>query len=94
MELTATNPVNVRVLQYEGQNVRLLLNGNAQAELALFVGAGHVAKRSEGARDIVDGVLYRVTVGGRTMDVFERDGTVTVPLSLSGQTEVVVERAP
>ena len=57
----------------------------------MFVGASHVPKQGKSAREIVDGVPFRVTVDGRESTVYERDGTVTVPLELDGETLVVVK---
>ena len=89
--LDAANPVNARVLAYDVQKLKLLLHGKGQAELSMFVGASHVPKRTQAARDIAVGAPYRVSVGDQVRTIHERDGTVTVPLVLTGQTQVTVE---
>jgi hypothetical protein len=89
--LSSESPLNARVLEYDVQKLDLLLHGDGRAELSMFVGAGHMPKNANGARDIVDGAPYRVAVGDQVTTVHERDGTVTVPLVLMGQTQVTVE---
>ncbi len=85
--LEASTPVNVRVLQYDHRDdnlaLKILLNGQGEATLDVFVGRKYLPGSD----------TYRVTTGGETSTITEEDGTLTVPLKLDGQVEVVIERA-
>ena len=87
ISLEANASVNVRVLQYDYPNDKLafkvLLNGQGEATLVAFVGRKYFRGRN----------LYRIMSGGESTTIAERDGTLTVPLKLDGQVEVVIERA-
>ncbi len=81
--LEASTPVNVRVLQYDDGVFKILLNSQGEATLDVFVGAGYFPGSD----------TYRVTSGGETTTIAEKDGTLTVPLRLDGQVEVVIDLA-
>ena len=75
VSLETVAPVNLRVLQYDGAAVRLLLNGNTDATLKVFVGSKYFRGRD----------AYRVTCAKVTTTIVEEDGTLSVPLHLDGQ---------
>jgi hypothetical protein len=88
-------PVNVRVLNYDGQAFSALLNGNGPATLQMFVGTSYPDKRKGGPRDggvnLVDlgiGNAYQVVVGSRSLTVQEKDGVLTVPITMDGEAEI------
>jgi len=85
----APMPVNVRVLEYGDPELRMLVNGRGKAVLHLFVGAGYPDSREAAAA----ARAYHVTVNGKTTTLQEKDGSLSVPLDLDGQVEVVVEAA-
>ncbi len=100
MTLEASTPVNVRVLQYEDAAFKILLNGQGEATLDVFVGTSYPDWRDgvfpQGGvnpADVGVGAAYRVTAGGASTTIAEIDGTLSVPLTLDGQVEVVIERA-
>ncbi len=100
VSLEATAPINVRVLRYDGTALRLLLNGHGDATLDAFVGTDYPDWRdgvfTNGGVSPVDvgvGAPYRVTVGGATTTIVEKDGSLLVPMNLDGQVEVSIERA-
>ncbi len=100
VSLEATIPVNVRVLRYEGKTLKILLNGKGEATLDMFVGTSYPDWRdgvfTNGGVSPIDvdlGDAYRVIAGGTTTTIEERDGTLSVPLKLDGQVEVLIERA-
>jgi len=74
-------PVNARVVRYDADELRLLLNGR---------GAGILRVRP-GLFAVKEGASYRVAVGDATRTVAEENGALSVPLNLNGQVEVVVE---
>ena len=74
--------VNARVLQYDDNMIRVLLNGHTEATLDVFVGAEYF-----GGHD-----AYRVTRGSQTTTIKEEDGTLKVPLTLDGQTKIIIQR--
>ena len=85
MTLEAGTPVNVRVLQYDHPHdnltLKVLLNGRGEATLSVFVGRKYFPGSD----------TYRITSGGETTTVAEKDGTLSVPLKLDGRVEVVIE---
>jgi len=100
VSLASSAPVNVRVLKYDGDSLRLLLNGQGNAMLEMFVGSSYFDKRETGITDgginpadIDYGALYRVTIGGADKTFKEIDGLLSVPLNLDGQVEVVIKRS-
>ena len=80
--LEADVPVNVRVLRYGDTVSKFLVNGRGEATLGVFVGGGYFPP----------GDVYRVTIGGTTTTIIEKDGTLSVPLKLDGQVDVVIEK--
>ena len=98
--LEAGAPVNLRVLHYDDPALKIVLNGQGEATLNMFVGSGYPDRRdgvfTDGGvnpADVGVGNDYRVTADGATTTVKEKDGTLFVPLNLNGQVEVVIERA-
>ncbi len=85
--LEASAPVNLRVLEFDDQQgdvqVKILLHGQGEATLDVFVGGSYFPGNNN----------YRVTIGGQTTTIAEDDGTLKIPLSLDGQVEVVIESA-
>ena len=81
--LEAGGPANVRILRYDDVASELLVNGQGEGMLRMFVGAGYFPP----------GDAYQVTVGGTTTTIMEKDGTLSVPLKLDGQVEVAIEKA-
>jgi hypothetical protein len=98
--LEAATPVNARVLHHDSAATKILLNGQGEARLNIFVGsdypdwrAGVFTDGGVSPLDVGYGALYRVTIGGAQKTIKECDGTLTVPLQLAGEVEVSVERA-
>ena len=97
--IQSASPVNARVASYkDGNNLSLLLSGNGDATLDLFVGTSYPDKRDGvltdgGINPGVKGVgdPYRVTIGDQAQVIEERDGTLLVPLKLNGQTEILIQ---
>ncbi len=81
--LNADAPVNTRVLRYDSAGLHILLNGQGPVVLQL----------RHGAFPVKAGDAYRVTAAGVKTTIAEKDGTVSVPLRLDGQVEVVIGRA-
>jgi hypothetical protein len=99
VSLEAAAPVNVRVLQYDDVT-RLLLNGQGDATLNMFVGTeypdknyGQSAEAMYARANIVPGAAYRVTLGGVPTTIKAADGMLAIPLKMNGQMEVIIERA-
>lgn len=91
--------INLVVRGYDGTNFRMTLNGHGDALLSAFVGTAYPDKRDGVLTDggINPGVVgvgtpMRVTIGSDSRIIEERDGTLSIPLKLNGQTELVVER--
>ena len=97
--LKASSPVNVRVLRFDDDEKRILLNGQGPATLELFVGTRFHNRRegiftNGGVNPGVEnfGDPYQVTVGNQSRVIEERDGLLTIPVDLDGQVELVVRR--
>jgi hypothetical protein len=80
VELQAASPVNVRVLQFDDAGFLLLLNGQGDANIEMFVGA-----RSPSAS-------FTVVADGETTTVKEKEGILTVPIKLAGLVKVTIKR--
>ena len=98
--LEASAPVNARVLHYDDTSLKILLNGQGEATLNMFVGTFYPDKRDKvftdggvNPADIGFGAPYSVTIGGASTTIKEIDGLLSVPLKLDGQVEVVIEQA-
>jgi len=96
--LASNAPVNVLVRAYDGNSLALEMHGQGDVTLNMFVGTDYQDWRegvfTDGGvnpADVGAGRKYRVTVGDKTMDVQERDGTLLVPLQLNGQTSVTIQ---
>ena len=91
---------NVRVLQYDNQLLRAIFNGQGEATLNMFVGTNYPDVRDgifiNGGINPVDvgkGTAYRITAGNTTTTLIDRDGTLSVPLQLHGELEILIEPA-
>ena len=84
--LSASSPVNVRVLHHDYDTMQVLLNGQGAAKLELYAGSSWPDWRNP------DG--YSVTIGEttQTLVVSEDTGLLTVPLELKGQVKVMIAR--
>lgn len=92
--MESTSPVNVRVLAYDDTSLHLLVHGQGQAELSMFVGATYQRKKGASSHRLPGiGADYVVTINDQTTMVSERDGIVTVPLELGGQSKVEIRPA-
>jgi len=98
--LETSAPVNVRVLQYDGTSLNILLNGKGEATLNMFVGTFYPDKRDKvftdggvNPADINYGAPFRVVAGSAERTIKEIDGLLAVPLTLDGPVRVVIERA-
>lgn len=101
VQIEAAAPVNALVTRYTGDGCALLLHGQGDATLNMFVGTTYPDKRAgvfkDGGinpADIQAGDLYRVTVNGKTETRKEIDGTLLVPLTLAGETNISITRNP
>lgn len=97
--LDSAQQVNVLVSHYDDSKKVLLLNGNGDATLQLFVGTDYPDKRDGvltdgGTNPGVAGVGagYKVTINGDSKSIDERDGTLSIPMKLQGETRVSIER--
>ena len=91
MTLDTTSPVNIRVLAYDDTSLHLLMHGQGQVELSMFVGATYQRKNNAPSHRLPgSGANYRVTANGQADMIMDRDGIVTVPLTLDGQIEVEI----
>ena len=89
--LDTTSPVNMRVLAYDDTSLHLLMHGQGQVELSMFVGATYQRKKNAPSHRLPgSGANYRVTANGQADMIMDRDGIVTVPLTLDGQIEVEI----
>ena len=79
LTLETSTPVNVRVFQYDDAAVKVLLNGHGEAVLNMFVGTYYPI------------TAYKVTFGQAPAAIEESEGLLSVPLSLDGEAEVVIE---
>jgi len=100
VSLTTDTPVNLRVLRYEGNSLTVRMNGRGQATLDLFVGTFYPDVRdgvfTDGGvnpADVGVGTPYRVTVGGVSTTIADRNGTLIVPLKLDGEVEIIIKPA-
>ncbi len=93
--------VNVCVLHYDHDALSILVNGRGRVVLDMFVGTSYPDKRdgvlTDGGmnpRDIGVGAPFRVGIGAETTTIEERDGSLAIPLDLTGPVRVTVERGP
>ncbi len=100
VSLEAAKPLNVRVLHYDGAALKILVNGQGEAVLEMFVGTfypdvrdGVFTNGGVSPLDVGVGTPYTVTVNGTSTTIIDKDGTLSVPLNLDGQVEVVIEPA-
>lgn len=95
--LEAGAPVNVRILHFDDDLKTMLVSGHTTANLKIFVGTEYHDRRegiftNGGVNPLVEdyGAPYRITIGDKTITIEERDGLLTVPLTLNGQVSVSV----
>jgi len=97
VQLETASAVNARILDYDVKSLKILLNGSGEATLKMFVGSFYPDVRdgvfhdgSINPLDVGVGAPYRVTVGGSTSTIMDKNGMLYVPLYLDGQVEVAV----
>ena len=98
--LETAAPANVRILEYDDEMLRAVLNGQSEATLRLFVGSlypdvrdGVFIDGGVNPADVGVGTSYRVTVGDRATTLVDQDGLLKIQLSLNGQVALAIERA-
>jgi len=80
VQLESQRPLNVRVLQYDGQAVRLAINGNGRARLRI----------ENGGYPVQPGRSHEVALGERRFTVAGRESYVAFEADITGPTEVAV----
>jgi hypothetical protein len=100
VSICSARPVNVSVQDYKVKQIRMLLNGDGEVTLSMFVGTDYPDRRegvftNGGVARIDVGVAddYRITINGNTTAVKERDAVLSVPLKLNGQTALTIAPA-
>ena len=82
--LAAPAPVNVNVRRYDGEAIRMALNGRGEATVTI----------RDGEFSIKPGAVYRVMVGPRGSDVKASDDAVlSITISLNGPAVLTVSRS-
>ncbi len=96
--LETSTPVNARILEYGDTSLKILLNGQGEATLEMFVGTlypdvrdGVFTDGGVNPGDVGVGTPYRVSVDGTSTTIMDKDGTLFVPLTLDGQVEILIE---